>query len=214
MCDSAAQADQQFCRSCGAGIAGGEDATEKIIKLQFSANKLPNRSLMAVSRLHRLAANCIDFWVILFIIYVLSGCRMPDYYNVSIFIPNTPVIALLFSLCLLLRESGSPGKHAMGLMVTRLKTGDFASLPRRLLRESTLIIPLMAATAQGTYSQLYLLAFLFELLMVLSDKQGRRLGDILAGTVVERRRSVPAKWAWTVFAVSAVMLLWLFFLLK
>ncbi|MDP7421014.1 MAG: RDD family protein [bacterium] len=207
VCQNSSEGDQQFCRNCGAESVHHDETTEQIIKLKLPDEKREPRMILTVSRIHRIAAAGIDLWIIFFIINLVRVGIIPMGRYLFPMFPLNLRLSLCFSLCLILREIYSPGKHAMGLMVTELKNGEFASLPRRLIRDVTLIAPLIITALQDRYPLSYLLAFLFEFLVVLSDRRGRRLGDLFAGTVVERRRNVPQMYAWIVFAVSGIILI-------
>jgi uncharacterized RDD family membrane protein YckC len=164
--------DHQFCPICGHTLH------EQNVPLQTVARSLPKASTM-----RRVVASLID------------RC-LPCPFLVLVYPPWVLVVVAYHLFVEGLWQGRSPGKRLLGLRTISLEHIEPCTLLRAMLR-NMLTTARQLAYLSLVFFPLALLVDVVELLVVLGRRDGRRLGDFLAGTIVVREQTftgVQGEW--------------------
>lgn len=140
--------------------------------------------LVKANFLRRICAGVIDHLICLLIIYlVLSSLNkiifnifFSSFYFGILFLIMTLIIEIYYFICEYFLNGQTPGKKLLNIRVTNTNLIDKMKVGNLLVRNS--------------FRCLYLLPPLFilpDLIFMVFDKQSRRIGDFVAGTVVVKK---------------------------
>jgi uncharacterized RDD family membrane protein YckC len=146
--------------------------------------------LPKASTLRRLIGSGVEYFCYLVCVWLLAAAALLTF-GVSALLTLFPIAFIALRDC----NAGafSLAKRISRMRVVNVRSGAAASNAQALFRNSYYLGLLVLATILPWFTWLYFFAFtafvMLDVLMILASPQGRRLGDMLAGTqVVEARR--------------------------
>jgi uncharacterized RDD family membrane protein YckC len=180
-----------FCEVCGEPPVGGMCPNGHVAKaVRKSSGKSSELSLPSASKPRRLISSGIEYsaylagvWVIAFLDFISAGL-----------IGLASVVVLIGLIVLRDCNAGafSISKRVSSMRVVNWRTGQSATNTQALLRNSYYLVLLLVALLPITdlvTSPIFTFFVAVDVLMILANPKGRRLGDLIAGTQVVEARS-------------------------